>query len=48
MNNFYSGSSQAEAGTLFQIKVFFQHKSVSSNVMKDFQHVWDLLQVFKK
>ena len=45
MNEFYSGKSLADRGTLYHIKEFFNHKSLKSNVMENFQHVWDFIEV---
>ena len=45
MDVFYKNSI-AEKGTLGNIKQIFEHKSLKpSDVMNNFQHVWDFVEV---
>ena len=45
MDDLFTPASVASHGTLFHSKEFFGHKSVQKDVMHNFQHVWDLMQV---
>ncbi len=45
MDGLFSPASVASRGTFFHSKEFFGHKSVQKDVMHNFQHVWDLMQV---
>ena len=45
MDEFFQYSSRGERGTLYHSKVYFGHKAVSSKVMANFQHVYDLVEV---
>jgi hypothetical protein len=46
ISTFFRGGSVANRGTLYNIKEVFNHRSVSSDVMNNFDHVWDLVQVY--
>ena len=43
-NQLYSAKSGADRGSLFQIRNAFQHRNVTSDVMKSFNHNADLLR----
>ncbi|XP_022107179.1 uncharacterized protein LOC110988185 isoform X2 [Acanthaster planci] len=44
VNDLFHKNSINSKGTLFQLKEFFQYKSVSSKVREDFNGVWDLME----
>ncbi|XP_030852129.1 uncharacterized protein LOC100893251 [Strongylocentrotus purpuratus] len=41
---FFNGASLVDRGTIAQLKNNFNHRSFQSDVMKSFQHVWELYQ----
>ncbi len=45
MDSLFKTDNVADRGTLYHAKEFFGHRSVQKEVMHNFQHVWDLLQV---
>ena len=45
MTNFFSGKSETSRGSLFNLKKVFGHRSASMDVMNNFQHVADLVDV---
>ena len=45
MDHFYKGESEASRGTLSQLKTFFGHRSLKTNVMENVQHVVDMVDV---
>ena len=47
MEDFFSEDSTADPGTLYNIKQRFKHRSVNKNVMHNFQHTWDMLEVYQ-
>ena len=45
MNMLYRGQSVAARGTIAQLKGFFGHRSLKKDVMQNYQHVWDMIEV---
>ena len=45
MKEFYNSGSVADRGTMYNIKVIFKHKNAKTEVMDNFQHVWDFIEV---
>ena len=44
MNEFYTGRSSGDKGTLFYLKNRFGHKNATNDTSKTFNHIWDLLK----
>jgi len=44
MNELYSGKSVGERGTLSQLKVDFEHRNVTTDVMNSFNHVENFMR----
>ncbi|XP_038047575.1 uncharacterized protein LOC119721568 [Patiria miniata] len=44
VNMLYSGSSIASRGSLAHMKVFYNHRSMSTDVKQNVQHAWDLIE----
>ncbi len=45
MNTLFDPRSIATPGAMYYVKEYLGHRAVKKEVMQNFQHVWDLLQV---
>ena len=46
MNCFLKNESEASRGTLAHIRNMFGHRNLKQTVKDNFQHAWDMMEVF--
>ena len=46
MDLLFKQESMARAGTMYNMKQLFNHRSLQANVQTNVQHVWDMIEVW--